>query len=163
MLAFPYESVPDGAVFAPHHYTYFALLALLIVAIVWDNYPNQEPVLVAVFIGAGLFGFLSVWPFYPVAGAMIAVVAPPLSIASVLLGWIGLSIGDVWDDYPVRYRLLVIVALLSAWDDALEHAFGLPMPLDQLWKAGLHGYSPLLSGVILLGVAAWAVWEFAGG
>ena len=36
-MSFPVEAVPDGAVYAPHHYIYGIALALVMVFVVWDN------------------------------------------------------------------------------------------------------------------------------
>jgi len=160
---FPNEAVPDGAVFAPHHYIYGLLLVGLLVAVVWDNYADREPLVAALGVGTGLFGFLSVWPFYPPAGAILALAGPTICISSVLLGWTGTAVGDVWDDYPVRYRLGVIAFSLVALDDAVEHAFGVWTPLDAAWGAGLSEYTSLLSLVLLAalvgGAVVYSVWR----
>jgi len=153
---FPNEAVPDGAVFAPHHYTYGLLLVGLLVAVVWDNYDDREPLLAAVGAGAGLFGFLFVWQYYPAAGAILSLAGPIICLAAVLLGWTGTAVGGVWDDYPIRYRLGVIGFALVALDDAVEHAFGVWTPLDAAWGAGLSERASLVS-VVLLGAAVGAV------
>lgn len=44
----------------------------------------------------------------------------------------------IWDLYPATGATLVIVGLLIAADDALSHAFGIPTPLDQLWKKAIY-------------------------
>jgi len=90
---FPHEAVPDGAAFAPHHYIYGLLLVTALVAVVWDNFPDREPLLVALGAGAGLFGFLLVWPWYPVAGASLSLAGPVICLAAVLLGWSGTAVG----------------------------------------------------------------------
>mgnify|MGYP007116954982 FL=1 len=155
---FPAETVPDGAILAPHHYTYGALLALLAIGIVWDNYTDREPLYAAAGVGAGLFGFLSVWPYYPVAGALLALAGPLLAIVAVLLGTLGLSFGGVWDDYPVRMRIAVVLACLIALDDGVEHAFGVWTPLDAIWGSGLYNRAPAVVGAMLaIGVGAAVV------
>lgn len=130
---FPHDPVPDGAVFAPHHYTYALGLVLLVVAVVWDNFSDREPLFAALGAGVGLFGFLFVWQYYPGAGAILALAGPLVTIGAVLLGSVGLAVGGVWDDYPPRYRVATMLFSLAALDDAVEHAFGWPTPLDVLW------------------------------
>jgi len=141
-MTFPAEAVPDGAVFAPHHYTYALLLVLLVTLVVWDNYRDREPLIVAAAAGMGLFGFFSVWPYYPTAGAILALGAPVVVIGAVLSGWLGFSVGGVWDDYQPRFRLAAIGFALLALDDAVEHAFGVWTPFDALWSAGLMDRAP---------------------
>lgn len=70
---FPAESDPDGDAHAPHHF----------------------------YVGVGLavFGFASIWPYYPATGA-----------ATVLLG-----------------TLLLV-------DDVVSHVFGVPTPVDWVWR-----------------------------
>ena len=156
---FPAEAVPDGAILAPHHYTYGALLALLAVGVVWDNYRDREPLIAAASVGAGLFGFVSVWPYYPVAGALLALAGPVVAIGAVVLGTLGLSVGGVWDDYPVRMRAAVVVACLITLDDGVEHAFGVWTPLDALWGSGLYDRAPLVVGVLAAFAGAAVVWS----
>jgi hypothetical protein len=157
---FPHETIPDGAVFAPHHYTYLLGAALLLVAAVWDNYRCKEPLLTGAGLLAGLFGFLFVWPYYPVAGAALAVGAPTLAVLVMLFGSAGLGIGDVWDEYPLRYRFGAILLTLGGLDDAVEHAFGVTTPLDYLWNAGIRDYVPHVVFIVLivLTMAALAEW-----
>jgi len=157
---FPTDRVPDGAVFAPHHYTYSLLLALLVAAVVWDNYDSREPVLTVALVGSGLFGFLSVWPYYPVAGAVLSLVGAVGAVVVVLSGWVGFRVGDVWDEYPIRYRLALVGATVAGLDDAVEHAFGIPTPLDTAWGVLLrNGIGPtvIAGGVLAVVVGAAAV------
>lgn len=129
LFAFPVDGVPDDAVFAPHHYTYALIAALLLAFVVWDDYRDREPIVVAGSILLGLFGFLFVWRYYPVTGAVMS-----------LAGLAGAAIGllrSTWDAWDRKIRLAIGVLLLVAADDALEHAFGLPMPLDYIWKVYL--------------------------
>jgi len=146
---FPVESVPDGAIFAPHHYIYGLLLVAALVAVVWDNFPDREPLLVALGAGAGLFGFLLVWPWYAAAGATLSLAGPVICLAAVLLGWSGTAVGGVWDEYPVRYRVGVVVFSLVALDDAVEHSFGVWTPLDAAWGAGLYKHASTVSLALL--------------
>lgn len=159
---YPHEPIPDGAVMAPHHYTYGLLLAALLVGVVWDNYPDREPLLAVLGAGTGLFGFLFVWPWYPAAGASLTLAGPVITIAAVLLGWSGTAVGGVWDDYPIRYRVGVVLFSLVALDDAAEHAFGVWTPLDALWNGGLYEHASTVSlgllGTLVAGAAVYAVW-----
>ncbi len=147
-MAFPHEAVPDGAIFAPHHYTYGLLATLLVVMAVWDNYRCREPLLTAGATGAGLFGFLFVWPYYPTSGALLAVSGPIVAALAVVAGWAGTPIADVWDDYPLRYRLATLLGLLVALDDGVEHAFGVPTPLDMAWNTGLREQAVTVTAVL---------------
>ena len=155
-MDFPAEQIPDGAIFAPHHYIYGTLLALITVFIVWDNYRAREPLLAALGASTGLFGFLFVWQFYPVAGALMSLVGPLITIVAVSLGWTGTSVGDVWDDYPLRYRVAAIFFSLVALDDAVEHAFDIPTPLDIIWGRFLVERVPL-TALILISLLVGAI------
>ena len=150
---FPADVVPDGAILAPHHYTYGCLLALLCIGVVWDNYKDREPLYAAASVGAGLFGFLSVWPYYPAAGAIMALAGPVLAITAVAAGTLGLTVGGVWDDYPRRMRVAVVGSCLIALDDAVEHAFGVWTPLDAAWGSGLSDSVPL----VVVGIGSLAL------
>ena len=143
-MPFPYHEVPDGAVIAPHHYIYGLLLVAMMLAVVWDNYDDREPLIAAFGVVTGLFGFIFTWPWYPKGGAIMSVAAPVIIILAVSLGWLGLSVGDTWDDYPVRWRIGTLLGSLIALDDVLEHAFGWPMPLDSTWSTYLYDKVPLL-------------------
>ena len=160
---FPHEAVPDGAVFAPHHYTYALGLVLLVVGIVWDNYRDREPLFAVLGAGVGLFGFLFVWQYYPAAGAILALAGPVVTIGAVLLGSTGTAVGGVWDDYPPRYRVATVLFSLVALDDAVEHGFGVPTPLDVLWVRYLSD-RVALTAVVALGalVAVGVVYAVYG-
>lgn len=157
---FPVDAVPDGAVFAPHHYIYAMALSLLMVFVVWDNFNDREPLYTATALGVGLFGFLFVWQYYPAPGAILSLIGPLLAILFILMGWVGLSIGGVWDDYPLKFRLLTIFFALVALDDAVEHAFDIWTPLDWFWESFLIDYftEAILFGVGIVVVAiAYAI------
>lgn len=146
---FPHDPIPDGAILAPHHYTYGLALVLLVVAIVWDNYRDREPLFAALGAGVGLFGFLFVWQYYPKAGAILALAGPVVTIGAVLLGSTGFAVGGVWDDYPPRYRVATVLFSLVALDDAVEHAFGVATPGDTLWVRYLSDRVALTAVVAL--------------
>jgi len=40
----------------------------------------------------------------------------------------------VWDLYPVTGAALTVGGSLILLDDVVSHAFGIPTPLDELWK-----------------------------
>lgn len=145
---FPADAIPDGAVIAPHHYVYGMLLVGLVAGIVWDDYRHREPLFTAVGVGLGLFGFVFTWPFYPVAGAVLSLFGPVVSIMAVVAGYATPEFA-YWDDYPVRYRIATLVFSLIALDDAVEHAFGVATPLDVLWNAGLADRAPLVAVVLV--------------
>lgn len=129
-MTFPADSVPDGAVLGPHHVYVGLLLALLALAVVWDNRAGVEPWVGAVGLLLATFAFVTVWPFYPVTGAVLALSGVLIVLGSVFLpfwtgyGWLG----------P---RGVLLVGALVALDDAVEHAFGVPTPLDALWTGHL--------------------------
>lgn len=132
---FPAEGVPDGAIFAPHHYLWGLYLALLVSLVVWDDYRRREPILTVASIGIALFGWLHVWTFYPALGA-------GMSLAGTLAASITIGL-DEWDAYPLRWRALALLGCLVALDDLASHAFGLWTPLDWIW-----GWTAPLLGVI---------------
>lgn len=131
MSGFPHHSVPDGAVLGPHHVYVGLLLALLAVALVWDDAAGKEPWVGAAAIMLATFAFLTVWPFYPVTGAVLALMGVAVAVASplVLPFWAGYD----W----LGPRGVALLGALIALDDAVEHAFGIPTPLDWAWKTHL--------------------------
>jgi len=124
-MDFPDDEIPDGDVFAPHHYTYALLISVLATLVVWDDYSYQEPVMVMALLGIGLFAFLFVWTYYPVAGSVFSLLAPCAVIAVVAIEW---------TIYPMMIRYVVIGGAVLSLDDAVEHAFGVPTPADIIWK-----------------------------
>lgn len=123
---FPYESVPDGAVLAPHHF-YAVLFGLLFCAVVWDDYPHREPLITSLCLLTGFLSFLLIWPWYPVIGASVTLV-------SLVVAVIPLFTRDLWSKYPLKYRIAVALCIVIALDDAVEHAFPVGTPLDMFWK-----------------------------
>jgi hypothetical protein len=134
-VTFPAEAVPDGHVFAPHHLTWGALLAGLVVFVVADNYRHREPLAALFGVVLALFGFLTVWKFYPATGALLTLGGCALVLAGVC--WPG----GIWTSYPLRWRVLAFLAGCVALDDAVSHAFGVWTPVDWLWTAHV---APLL-------------------
>lgn len=123
---FPAESVPDGALAAPHHYLWGLYVAVLAVLVVWDDYRHREPVATLAGIGVALFGWLHVWNWYPVLGATLALGG---SLAALLV----VVLGDEWTRYPSRWRWTAAGGLVVALDDLASHALGWWTPLDWLW------------------------------
>jgi len=131
--AFPHDSVPDGAVFAPHHAYIGLLLALLALALVWDDAAGKEPWVGAAALLLACFAFATVWPFYAETGAVLAVGGVGVALASA---W-----SPFWSTYPwVGPRGVLLVGALVALDDVAEHAFGIWTPLDWLWKTHIFEY-----------------------
>lgn len=123
---FPHDSIPDGAVFAPHHAYIGLLLALLAVALVWDDAAGAEPWVGAAALLAASFAFGLVWPFYDVTGATMALATVAVAGAS--------AFSPFWTSYPwIGPRGVLLLGALIALDDVAEHAFGIPTPLDWLW------------------------------
>ena len=130
MSDFPADAVPDGAVFAPHHVYMGLLLALLAVAIVWDDTAGKEPWVGTVALFLASFAFATVWTYYPETGAVLSLAGVGLAIASTALPF--------WQSYAwIGPRGLLLLGALVALDDVAEHAFGVWTPLDALWKTHL--------------------------
>lgn len=146
-MRFPHEAVPDGAVAAPHHFHWAVVAILLVAAIIWDDYPRREPALVVAGLTVAEFGFSLTWPHYPVAGAVLSlygvfVATLPVSHALVVVG--ARLLGRAWPRpywalYPI-WTVVVFALLLVAWDDLVSHAFGVPTPLDSIWKSHIYPY-----------------------
>lgn len=130
MENFPHQSVPDGAVFAPHHAYIGLLLALLALALVWDDATGAEPWVGAAALLAASFAFALVWPHYDLAGALLALAAVVVAGAS--------AFSPFWTTYPwIGPRGVLLLGALVALDDVVEHAIGVTTPLDWLWKTYL--------------------------
>lgn len=124
---FPVDQVPDGAPFAPHH-LYVGLIVLLLgMASAWDD-QQADPLLTAFGVALSLFSFALVWPFYGAVGAM-----------GTLLGLALVGIGIVRERvfFGRKQMALALTGLAIAADDVLEHAFGIPTPLDVLFETVL--------------------------
>lgn len=136
-MSFPYHVVPDGSVLLPHHFTWAAIFALLPAAVVWDDYRHREPVAYVAGLVGSLVSFLLVWPAYPTVGATLALAGTAVATAALCwpdpdarLRW--------WAHWEPRYWLLAALLVAVAWDDLLQHAFGVVTPLDWAWKHGLR-------------------------
>lgn len=133
MTQFPYEAVPDGYVAAPHHLYIGALLALLVVWVVSDDYAGREAWVVGAAVLVAVGAFWLVWRWYPAVGAALVLLSLCVALAA-------LCARPYWAAYEwVGHRGLALLGVLIALDDALEHAFGWPMPLDLFWKHWLYG------------------------
>lgn len=150
-MSFPVEAVPGGTVLAPHHYSYLMLAALLVALTVWDDHRDREPVVVVASLVAGLVGFMLVWPTQPEVGATLALLAPVPVAVDVLRP------GGPWrrptSPYPFKTGALVVLLAVLALDDAVEHALGLPTPLDTAWAVLGPAPSAVLAVVVLGGLA----------
>lgn len=144
-MTFPYDTVPDGAVMAPHHlYIGFGLLVVAIL-IVWDDRP-ADPVATLLSALAVFFGFLFVWPYYAVVGA-----------AMTLFGLAAAPVAAYVDrDVFLEARStktaigMAVAGWLIAVDDVIEHAFGIPTPLDLLFNEVLRPLLPSTADVLPL-------------
>lgn len=136
-MSFPYHQVPDGSVAVPHHYTWALLLALIPLALIWDDESNREPWVAATAIVIGLIGFLYVWPTHHVLGAVIAVAATILAAGTLVVRLLWLR-----GDWPIGPLLVALLLVLVASDDVLHHAFGWAMPLDIVWTELLRPRLP---------------------
>lgn len=135
-MNFPAEAVPDGALFAPHHFLYGCYLALVVLWVVGDDYRHIEPLAVLLGIGVALFGWAHMWKFYPVAGATFVLSGLTVSTLAIRIGIdiLGYEFGDFYTTYGKLPTLILLLCLLIAWDDALSHAFGIWTPLDAIWN-----------------------------
>jgi hypothetical protein len=136
-VSFPYHTIPDGDAFLSHHLVWALLLALIPLAVVWDNHPRREPWLAVSAVVLALVSFLFVWRTHHFVGAALAVVA---TVAAVIV-LAGLLVASVVSENPLWPPLPLVVALvlsLIALDDVLQHAFGWGTPLDWVWNAHLR-------------------------
>lgn len=130
MENYPADAVPDGAVLAPHHVHIGVLLAVLALALVWDDAANKEPWVGLVALLAVSFAFITIWPFYPVTGATFSMAAVLLALVVPFL--------QFWRSYPwFGARGVLLIGALVALDDVVEHAIGFPTPLDWFWTEHL--------------------------
>jgi len=131
---FPHDAIPDGAALAPHHAYVGLLLALLAVALVWDDAAGKEPWAVAAGIFVALFAFASIWPYYAATGAVLAL----FGVAVAVVAPVALQF---WQSYPwIGPRGVALLGALVAVDDVVEHAFGVATPLDWLWQTHIVQY-----------------------
>ena len=125
-MTFPHDAVPDGAALAPHHLYVGLLLALLALAVVWDDRAGAEPWVGAVGLLVAVFAFASIWTYYPETGAALSLAGVAIALVAPWL--------QFWSARPwLGARGLLLVGALVALDDVAEHAFGIPTPLDWLW------------------------------
>jgi hypothetical protein len=120
---FPAETLPDGALFGPHHFLYPLYAMLFVAARKWDIHPRKEPALIVASALLALFAWAHVWKYFPVFGATMALVGVCGTILGGLVTW----------RYGRRFQIAVVGLGLAALDDAVSHAFGVWTPLDHLW------------------------------
>lgn len=122
---FPHDAVPDNAIFAPHHLYIGVILLLVGTLIVWDNQADDPHHTLLTTLGL-LFAFTFIWPYYPLTGALIALMALVILPISLYVE------SSLWRSHR-RAIALTVVGYLIAVDDIVEHAFGIPTPLDWLF------------------------------
>lgn len=131
--SFPYHAIPDGDAYGPHHFWLGVGIVLLVVWIVSDDRADREAWLVAVALLGAAFAFGPTWTYYAPVGAALVLLSLCVALVAVVAR-------PYWTAYSwVGFRGAALLGLLVALDDALEHAFGWPMPLDLFWKHWLYG------------------------
>jgi len=150
-----HETVPDGSVFHPHHFTYAAIATLLVALRHWDDEPDKEPIGVVFGVTMSLFGWFFMWSEFarrPEAGATVVLLGLTVALIS-------LTVRSVWRGvYPTSSRLAAFTTLLIASDDVLNHAFGVATPLDWLWTAYFVDAVPYAVALILLVVGVYGLY-----
>jgi hypothetical protein len=125
------ESAPDGHTLAPHHYTWGALLAFWAATYAWDRFSDREPVVVTLGLAVGLFSFITIWRFYPVAGSIGAGFGTTIATVGLLR----------FRRYATRPAFaLAAVGVLAMVDDWTSHTFEVWTPLDWLFEAYILGF-----------------------
>jgi hypothetical protein len=56
-----------------------------------------------------------------------------IGVTVLLFGFV-----SVWPAYPATGATMALIGLLVAADDVLSHVFGIPTPLDTLWKKVIY-------------------------
>lgn len=166
----PHHVVPDGTVAAPHHFYTGALLAGLLAWWASGGRAESDRSFRAMArqkagftlgaLAVSAFAWFTLWagpsPFLGavgtlagLAGALAAVAASPFWSAWRWTRDVDVSTGGL-RSIPVRLvarvwsvvtvRSVTALGVLIALDDAVEHAFGVPTPLDWFWAAFLHGW-----------------------
>ncbi|WP_255150306.1 hypothetical protein [Halorarius halobius] len=127
----------------PHHIYAGALVALLAVAVVWDDERDREPLVTAAGVVVAVYAFVFLWPYYHRVGAAVTVVSAGLAAAAPVAGpfWRGYGWARGYRPGP---RLWAAVGGYVMVDDAVAHAFGWLTPGDAVWYAVVH---PVLSMV----------------
>lgn len=101
--------------------------------IVTDDPIDREAWLVATSVLGALFAFGLTWRYYPPVGTALTLLSLGVALAAVVGR-------PYWAAYSwVGFRGAALLGVLVALDDAVEHAFGWPMPLDLFWKHWLYG------------------------
>lgn len=126
---FPAEREPDTNRFAPHHHLLGCYVAGLTAA-ASGMALGRPPVVTLAGVGIALFAFIHLWydyGLYPVLGSIGSLLGLAVAFVGALL----------LDPMLLSDRVVVIVALLVAADDAIQHSFGIETPLNWLWDTFL--------------------------
>lgn len=135
VMEFPADVTPGGNVWLSHHFVYAAWGALFVAWLIARD--GEKPWAVVGGLLVALFGWYHMWPTgKPYLGTTVVMVG--LLVASA-----GVTVNDIWEAEEVqRFRLVVGVLLVVAWDDIFEHAFGVWTPLDWLWTTYILQFMP---------------------
>lgn len=155
-MAFPFHEIPDGNVFAPHHFYTGIFIALVALWFMVDDYRLREPRVAIIGTMAALYAFVLTWPIYHAVGAALCLVGLGVATAGavmILRAEINLD-GVERRAYPRSTAWSFLAGIAIAWDDALEHALGWWMPLDQFWRVGFGRFVELVDR-LLRGALGW--------
>lgn len=141
-MSFPYHAVPDGNVFAAHHIYIGAAVALGVARVLRDDVADEEPWVVTNAVWAALFAFVLVWPHLPALGAALTLAGLTVACAA--------QARPFWRGQAWRFRVPLALGLYIALDDAVEHAFGWPMPLDVFWKVWLYDFAQAVNNAMVI-------------
>lgn len=126
-MPFPYEAVPDGNVFAPHHIYVGLIFMHLALKSVWDN-QDGDPLWTQFSLFFLLIAFTFVWPTWP------AVIGALMSLGMLVAIVVSVVRERRFFEGHMYLMALFAVGYYIAVDDVVEHAFGWPMPLDVFFK-----------------------------
>lgn len=129
-MTFPGADMSIGSIWLPHHFVLGAWAALFVCWLVTED--GTKPMLAVSGLLLALFSWYHILWTYPVTGTVGV-------LSGLAIATLSASLRQPWRfQYPQKFRMLFIGFILIAWDDAIEHTFGLWMPLDWIWDTYLY-------------------------